>query len=381
VPTQWRHYHLFAGEHALVLACDGDAAHEVHERAAAAAATIEHCTGSVPARGLLIALSAADPLPIADPAAYGDAVRRWHASRSPSEPSFSLQQRSGQSVDVDPALVMHLVATGVPKDDETLALPGPLRDAASFVAIVPTDSCLEATCSTLFDAAAAAEGVSSWQIALVSLVAGHPATIMSEHAGKAVDVVLYDAWLAALGVDDTTAAAVRTRAGLPTGAGDGETPALAAGDFEQAQQEFRKSLVRPHDASPFFLSPLAHHAGLYVVPEHVWDVVIDLCPVDDPFLPQVVARAGLGYEQLRMATVVATRADAERLAAIHRRHGDAKLLLVTNYPQQAASLLAMHAFFVGGADKAQALAVARHYGAADHLSMIEQKLASEARSR
>ncbi|HEU4418126.1 MAG TPA: hypothetical protein VFT55_04260, partial [Planctomycetota bacterium] len=76
VPTQWRHYQLFAGEHALVLACDGDAAHEVHERAAAAAATIEQCTGRVPARGLLIALSAADPLPIADPVAYGDAVRR-----------------------------------------------------------------------------------------------------------------------------------------------------------------------------------------------------------------------------------------------------------------------------------------------------------------
>jgi hypothetical protein len=56
-------------------------------------------------------------------------------------------------------------------------------------------------------------------------------------------------------------------------------------------------------------------------------------------------------------------------------------VLAADVPEQAAALLAAHAFFVAGADAAHALDVARHCGADDLLTVIEQKLAGESRPR
>ncbi|HEX6811618.1 MAG TPA: hypothetical protein VF384_08355 [Planctomycetota bacterium] len=382
LPTQWRHYQLFVGEHAMVLARDGDAAAEVHERVAAAAATIGDCTGKAPAGGLLIALSAEDPLPVADHAAYGEALRRWQAGLgqgpSSSQPmSFSLRTKPGKSVDVDPALVMHLIAAGIPKDDRTLDLPAELLERSSFAAIVPTDTCLEATCTTLFDAAAEAEGVSSLTITLLSLVAGHPVTMMTTHAGKAVDTVLYETWLSALRVDAATAAMVRARAELPTTSNQHAAATASGEDLTRYVQELWKDMRQPTGGSPFFLVPRPRGPEQAAVPYGQWVAVVDLGPAFDDSLPRIVAEAGKAYAPLRITTAIPGRAEAEQLAAIHRKHGDGAVLICADLPEQAAALLAAHAFFVGGADTKQALAVARHYDADAELALIERTLASD----
>ncbi|HZN37505.1 MAG TPA: hypothetical protein VFD82_01810 [Planctomycetota bacterium] len=380
VPTQWRHCRLFVGEHAMVLARDSDAADEVHRRAAAAAATIAGCTGRPPARGLLIALSAEDPLPVADPSGYEAALRRWQPG-SGRGPSLSLRTKTGRSVEVDPAVALRLIAARVPAHDASLALPRELLDLASFVAIVPTDSCLDAVCSTLFDAAAEAEGVSSVEIALVSLVAGHPATLMSEQARKAVDAIVYESWLSALGADAATVAAVRARAGLPAAGSEGAPAEASAEELARYRQELERTLRRPHGACPFFVVRRPEGNARVAVLLGEWGAVVDLGPAFDESLPRLATDAGKGYERLQVTDLFPGRADAERLAAIHRRHGETAVLICTDVPEQAAALLAAHACFVAGADVANALEVARHYGGGDYLDLIEQKLVSERRSR
>lgn len=370
LPTSWRHYQLFAGPHALVLARDANAAAEGHRLAETAAATITAELGQAPPRGLVLALSAEDPLPIADPNAYVEAVRDWQQAltgQRPPPPSFTPPQQPGKPpVELDPAQVMHLLATGIPKQNHGLDLPPELVAAAGFLALLPTDACLGTTCDAIFDAACAAQGISKLAILAAAVVVGHPATLMRKSMAEVRRVALLEAIVPALAVAPADLPGLRQRLALPNRDG---LPAFAADEPLSAAQAEQVRRIETQgtwsavDGSGFVVRERPDpelQARLVLGP---WQVVVDLGLARDQ-LGTHVAKAGMTYLPFSCPRVLPTREDAESLDELLQQHPRGGVLLVADDPERAAALVAAHAFYVRGRGAATAVELARRCGGA-----------------
>lgn len=387
LPTSWRHYQLFTGPHALVLARDASAAAEGHRLAETAAATLTAELGQAPPRGLVLALSAEDPLPIADPAAYVEAFGTWQRAvtgRAAPPPSFSPQKRPGASQpEIDPALAMHLVGTGIPKDDHQLDLPPELVAASAFVALLPTDSCLQTTCGALVDAACKAEGISTLTLLAAAVIVGHPATLMQKEMAELRTVALHEAWLPALDANPARLAELRQRLGLPASGsppvddpGQPLPPELAA----QVREIETQATWPAADGSGFVVRrrpPAELQAHLTEGP---WQVVVDLGPSHNDLVVHT-ARSGRAYLPFSCPRVLPTQADAAGLDALLRKQPHAGILLVADDPERAAALVAVHAFYVRGLSAAAAVESARRCGGAALVTDLAQVFAKQPASK
>ena len=370
LPTSWRHYQLFAGPHALVLARDASAAADGHRLAETAATAITAELGHAPPRGLVLALSAEDPLPIADPTAYVETVRDWQQTltgQRPPPPSFTPPQQPGKPpVELDPAQVMHLLATGIPKHDHGLDLPPDLVAAAGFLALLPTDACLATTCDAIFDAACAAQGISKLTILAAAVVGGHPATLMRKSMQEVRRVALLEAIVPALAVPPADLPGLRqrlalpNRGGLPTFAAD---EPLSAAQTEQVRHIEAQGTWAAADGSGFVVRkrPAPELQGHLVAGP--WQIVVDLGLARD-HLGTHVANAAKTYLRYDCLRVLPTRADAEAFDALLQQHRHEGVLLVADDPERAAALVAAHAFYVRRLDAAVAVDLARRCGGA-----------------
>ncbi|MCA8952121.1 MAG: hypothetical protein KDE27_21605 [Planctomycetes bacterium] len=213
LPDGWRDYRLFVSDAAYVLARDGSAAAEVLDRVGAARAEVAQALGGGdPGRGLVIALSFDDPLPVAGSAGdggagYGNALGEWRKQvlgfAAPADPSTAggFRGPNGETIEIDPEIPLRMQAAPVVGDDPRLALPPALVAAATCVALVPTDSCI-ATCTDRFiDAALAAQGISSLTYSAMRVFLGDPAEQVREGLREQAHRTLVDTWSAALAVD------------------------------------------------------------------------------------------------------------------------------------------------------------------------------------
>ncbi|MCA8973545.1 MAG: hypothetical protein KDC98_02435 [Planctomycetes bacterium] len=203
-----------------MLARDEGAAAEVQAIAAATRAAIGREIGRDPGRGLILALSAPDPLPIDGAEAYADAVSAWleeltgdRASDSDGASSFG-HEDGKPDLAFDPALPLHLLAAPVPGGEPRLDLPPALVELAAFVLILPTRSCLETTSEAVIEAAIAAERISRAEVWTASVLVGHPATLMSDELDRVNSVVLHQSWLRGLGLEPAQREAMLLRMGV-----------------------------------------------------------------------------------------------------------------------------------------------------------------------
>lgn len=209
LPDRWRDHRLFVSEQAYVLATSEAAAAEVHELVTAARPRLVAEIDSEPGRPLIIALSFDDPLPITDPEDYGRALREWRQTvlgvpTGGTRIGFPIGSRmqmgpDGETVEVDPAIPLHMIGTPIPGDDPRLALPPALVAAARGVTLLPTASCLEAGTDAMIDIALEAQGISRFTYAAVALIVGDPADKLTAKATHAALTTLEQTWAAAHG--------------------------------------------------------------------------------------------------------------------------------------------------------------------------------------
>lgn len=127
-----------------------------------------------------MALSFDDPLPIEDVAAYGQALSDWLQHLSPY----------GQQ----PLMTEELIPRG--KDGK------------------PMPSCLEGAADVPADIACEAEGVSKATLWAISLITGHPATMMRDEFIAQAKTTIHDAWLPIFDANAERTQAVMQRADL-----------------------------------------------------------------------------------------------------------------------------------------------------------------------
>ena len=202
LPSSWRHCQLFVSESVYVLARDESAAAEIHTAATRARAAISAQLGRDPGRGLVIALSADDPLPVPEPRDYVDAIAAWF-ERFTGEPPPSREDPEpltfgDKKLELDPALLLRLLAVPVPGDDVRLELPRRLVDAANFVLVLPTDTCLDRSAAGVVENARRAAGIGAAALWAASLVSQAPAALLRDNFAEQNNELLYEVWLRGL---------------------------------------------------------------------------------------------------------------------------------------------------------------------------------------
>ncbi len=354
LPTGWREYRLFVSDEAFVLARDESAAAEVHQRVAAARTTVAEMLGSAPERGLVLALSFDDPLPIADPEEYGKAVTEWcqQVFGGKEKANFEFGSRvqmapGGKEIDVDPAVPLHMLTTPVRGDDGRLGLPGPLLERAQFVALVPTDTCLEECVDYMIDRALEAEGMSRFTYAAMTLVVGDPADKVLAKMREQSHEALSRTWGMAAGVEFDK-----------DGDGVDEAEPLPIQD---------PNAVRYPRAVPWFVvGEVADAQTLAWVKERNWDGVVDTSAQPAPEAARAMAALGRHYLHLPRQAQLPSTAEVKRLGAFYdecRKEGRDRFVIVRGNAEYGAALVASHAYHVLGATVERALEVSAHYGA------------------
>ncbi|MCR9246188.1 MAG: hypothetical protein NXI31_14250 [bacterium] len=353
LPTGWRDYRLFVSRAAFVLARHEDAAAEVHEHVARARAAVAEELGSMPERGLVLALSYDDPLPIEDPDEYGKAVSDWVGAvfRGQRGGKFEFGSRmrmrpGGKELEVDPAIPLHMVTVPIPGDDERLDLPSALVERAKFVALVPTDACLEECIDYMIDRSLEAEGMSRLTYAAITLIVGDPADKLFEKLREQTHETLSRAWGLAVGVDFDRE-------------GDGANAAVALPILD------RKEIRYPRQMPWFIVGDIEDAETLTRVRTHHWRGVVDTTAEPAPEVDREMAAAGKHYLHLPRKAELPSRAEAERLGEFYdecRQNGRDRFVIVRGEPEYGAALVASHAYYVRGKSVEDALAVGAHYG-------------------
>ena len=381
LPTSWRHCQLFVSDAAYVLASSEDAAAEAHALAAEAQQVIAAEFGRDPGRGLILALSFDDPLPIEDPKQYSEALHDWHTRVTGADgPPMDLRSRmrmgpDSEPIEVDPALPLHLVGAPIPADQTRLDLPPALVEAAAFVAVLPTPSCLEDAADAMVDIACEAKGISSAALWTMSLVVGHPATMLRDKFLERTKVTLYEAWLPVFEPTPERAFAVLQRGGLidPDAVYSPPPPPPERGKhwYELMTREMRF----PKTAPRFAVDTRPAGDLMHLLPQAGWNGFVDTGPRPDNRISNALHDANKQYLHLPMASAVPSRADAERLGQFYaelaaERHRPS--VFVYGDHEFGAALVASHAFWVLGRSRDEALEIAKHYGAGDLLPALPE---------
>lgn len=374
LPTEWRGLDVYYGTSCVVLASSSGGASEVHTLVEEVAAAIHAETGASPAPGLVLALGVEDPLPVEPVDAWFVALRDLHARATGTPPRrfdvMRLRTREDRNLEIDPALPARLLGTAVPRDDESLGLPRELRERASFVAVLPTRSCLEDVADDLLAAALDAEGASFFERALFAPFRGTAIGTMADESTKSLRAVLLAAWLPALVRDDAQFDRVCTRAGV--------SPAVVRGTTNEQTAEGEVGRLRA----------VAHDGRLHVAPPPAGDACsvyaklpfthfADVGHTRNERFAAAASDAGKTCVHVPVRGDPPGRDDAERLAAVLPTEGLVLMLVFGESLDQVALLLGAHAYWIGGLSAGDAMSTAIELGATSGVAAFGRSLPSE----
>jgi hypothetical protein len=215
LPRTWRHLRLYDGPAAFVLASSEAAAAEAHEEVAAAAEAFAAELGEPPRRGLIVALSADDPLLFDGLEQFAWLAERWRAEIVRQPPPQQASPRADSDVaPEDQELAVRLLGVGMPTTDTTLGLPAELRERAAFVQLQPTLSCLDTISERIVERAFAREDVGWLESAPVTTLVGSPAALLRDEVARENRKSLFENWLYALDVSPAVALRICKRGGV-----------------------------------------------------------------------------------------------------------------------------------------------------------------------
>lgn len=133
----------------MVLASTERAARDVLDQADEALATFAEVAGYSAGRGVLIAISAEDPLLLDDLSLLQSQMARWHAEAIGAD----LPPESHEELESEGAFLSRMVAYGLPRADRILGLPDSLRESAAWIFVLPTEDCVEQAVDALMELA------------------------------------------------------------------------------------------------------------------------------------------------------------------------------------------------------------------------------------
>lgn len=381
--TSWREYRLFVTDAAYVLGRDEDAAAEAHALVSRTDDLIRAELGTAAGRGLIIALSFEDELPIADPATYASALHSWRERvtgmpQQEVEMQRAMRGRDGKSIELAPDLPLRLISCGVPLDDTLLALPLDLVASAEFIAIAPTSSCIARATDAMVDAACEAQGIGSFQLLALSAIGMHPAKIMQERLEPMALIGLIEAMTNALDQkpDSEQLLAMLKRAGIAPANARVITKKPRERPLEPGEPtEWNDvSLVTADGGAALILGPQPNRTLLKNLAETRWPAFADLRmePLHEPATQRAIESAGRLYAHLPQKNAVPTQEDAEALDALYRQIEGNRAVYLFGDHQYAAALIAAHAYYVRGEARERALEVAEQCGAGTLHPALEQ---------
>lgn len=397
MPTTWRELTLHRAATAYVLASDEDEASDAYLQVDDVVRTVREVGHREPGPGLVIVVSRRDPLLIDDPEILSGQIARWHAratgTRAPANasfgPDFTRAGGRGRAIRerIDASAVIRLAPAGVPLDDTVLSLPSKLVEKVTWIAVMPSPSCVEEVVEELVDLAMEEAELSFFQNLVVAPFMGTARGIAYDAVQKQVLTRLYEVCVAASGGGTeayrTALLACLKHDGLvPEHADwvkDPQTPIKPLTDEQNVAFsvfEIRDLHLPKTGMVAASATPTADQ--LRGAPSLGWKLLVDLRPDDqrpDDGLEAAARALGLDYRLVPIdALSDLSRTHAERLDEALRAGEGHFSLVFANSCEVAAALLACRAFWIQGASRRDALALGRHFGLRQMERLVAERL-------
>lgn len=368
--TTWRHYRLYDGPAALVLASDPAAAESLHELAATTAAELAAATGKTPPTGLLVAFAANDPLFADEPLAHVHQLLCWHAAATgrPAPPPPELPPEAPPA-----AVLAPLTAAGLPMAAPELGLPADLVAASAFAAVLPCDQLIATGTARMLDATIEARGGSRWLSSAASLVGFDYERRLRAMFAASRAAVLTDVWLASMPLSPDERTAARRKLGLPEPAPQDTGPTV---DPDRIRWLLTEAIRFPAPGEVFTscLHPgadLAESAALLAT-----EVFVDLDPADPNALAAACRAHGRKYLPMPFAGPLPDAAMLERLREQIGPIPSGIIIVCAKERARAAGLIALYSFRHLGCDAATARDLALRHGGAAILQDLDAAFAA-----